>query len=87
MHPARTWIQEASMSTSHSSTHMEELCTRITCEYLEMPGLALTLPQATHLWGVDAETCVRALDRLVASGFLRSSGGAYRRDGAGYRAV
>ena len=72
---------------TNASVHMQELCIRITCEYLEMPGLVLTLPQATHLWSVDAESCTRALERLVASGFLRSGGGVYRRDGAGYRAV
>jgi hypothetical protein len=66
---------------------MQELCTRITGEYLDVPGLALTLPQATHLWSVDAETCTCALDRLVASGFLRRTGGVYRRDSAGYRSA
>ena len=75
------------MATSDRSLHMQEVCVRITCEYLEMPGLVLTLPQATHLWSEDAECCMRALDRLVASGFLRSADGKYRRDAAGYRAA
>ena len=75
------------MATNHPSGHMQELCIRITCEYLDLPGLALTLPQATHLWSADAESCTRALEGLVASGFLRSVGGTYRRDSAGYRAV
>jgi hypothetical protein len=75
------------MATSDPAQHMQELCVRITCEYLEMPGLVLTLPQAIHLWSEDAEYCMRALDRLVASGFLRSADGVYRRDSAGYRAV
>jgi hypothetical protein len=66
---------------------MQALSARITCEYLEMPGLALTLPQATHLWNVDAESCAHVLERLVASGFLRHAGGTYRRDNAGYRAA
>jgi hypothetical protein len=70
-----------------TSKHTQELCIRITCEYLEMPGLALTLPQATHLWSANAESCTRALEGLVASGFLRSVGGMYRRDSAGCRAV
>jgi hypothetical protein len=72
---------------TNTFAHMRELCTRITCEYLEMPGLALTLPQATHLWNVDVESCARALERLVAFGFLRRAGGTYRRDNAGCRAV
>jgi hypothetical protein len=50
------------------------------------PGLTLTLPQATELWDIDAESCTRALQRLVAAGFLRSTGGMYRRE-TGYRAV
>lgn len=75
------------MATNHPSGHMQELCIRITCEYLEMPGLALTLPQATHLWSADTESCTRALEWLVVSGFLRSAGGTYRRDKAGYRAA
>ena len=72
---------------TNTSAHPQELRTRITCEYLEMPGLVLTLPQATHLWNADAESCSCALARLVASGFLRSASGTYRRDNAGYRAV
>lgn len=74
------------MATSDPSLHVQELCARITCEYLEMPGLGLTLSQASHLWNEDAECCRRALNRLVAFGFLRATGGVYRRDSAGYRA-
>jgi hypothetical protein len=70
-----------------TSADMQQLCTRITCEYLEMPGLSLTLPQATRLWNADEGSCARVLERLVAFGFLRSAGGTYRRDTAGYRAV
>lgn len=46
-------------------------------EYLEMPGLSLTLEQAQRLWAVDQGTCVTVLDGLVRSGFLRQ-----RRDGS-----
>lgn len=54
-----------------------DLCTRIKNEYLEMPGLILTLPQAARLWDVDPLSCTCALDRLVGSGFLRRDGAAY----------
>jgi hypothetical protein len=63
------------------------LCTGIACEYLEMPGLAVTLPQAAHLWHADVESCARALDRLVASGFLRRCSGIHTRNDARYRAA
>jgi hypothetical protein len=49
-------------------------------EYLEMPGLSLTLRQAMRLWHLDAVSCRRVLDELVGSGFLTSTRqGAYRR--------
>ena len=39
-------------------------------EYLEMPGLRLTAPQAQSLFGLDAETCdaVLAQDSSCAQG-------------------
>jgi DNA-binding IclR family transcriptional regulator len=51
-------------------TVSEPTLQRICAEYLEMPGLQLTLKQAQRLWGLDAETCARSLDFLVARGFL-----------------
>ena len=48
----------------------ESLLMRIKGEYLEMPGLALTLQQAQRLWALDGQTCEAALFRLVQTGFL-----------------
>jgi len=54
--------------------------TRIRGEYLEMPGLRLTLAQAGRFWSLDQGACARVLDALVASGFLmRSPEGLYGR--------
>ena len=39
--------------------------TRIRAEYLEMPGLRLTLEQAQRLSGVERAACQRVLDRVV----------------------
>ena len=46
---------------------------RVRGEYLEMPGLRLTQPQAQRLWGLDAQTCGRILDLLLENGFLRET--------------
>jgi len=43
---------------------------RIRGEYLERPGLRLTRPQAQRLWGLDEETCMKLLNRLVDLKFL-----------------
>jgi hypothetical protein len=43
---------------------------RIRAEYLEMPGLRLTIEQAQRLCGVDRSMCQAILDALVEAGFL-----------------
>lgn len=52
------------------TTNLEHLIERARGEYLEMPGLSLTAPQAGRLWGVDSGACRRLLDTLVAEKFL-----------------
>ena len=67
------------MTTPHIATH-EDLVIRISAEYLEMPGLRLTLRQALRLWGLDEPTCTAALDTLLESKFLcRRIDGTYMR--------
>ena len=48
-------------------------------EYLEIPGLHLTRPQAQRLWGLDSRTCDALLGSLVRSGFLAETSGQYAR--------
>jgi Fic family protein len=48
-----------------------------------MPGLILTLPQASRLWSVTASQAKAALTELVDGGFLmRDPKDVYRRRGA-----
>ena len=44
---------------------------RVWDEFDEMPGTALTLPQASRLFGVPLEVCDRILASLVKDGRLR----------------
>jgi len=48
----------------------EELFLRIQSEFLEMPGLRLTQPQACRLWGLERDVCGTLLARLVDAKFL-----------------
>ena len=58
----------------------DALVTRARSEFIEMPGLRLTVPQAARLWALDRLTSERLLELLVATGFLwRSQAGAYLR--------
>jgi hypothetical protein len=59
---------------------MNTLFRRIRAEYLEMPGLRLTLEQAQRLCGVERTLCKTLLDALVDARFLCvKSDGAYAR--------
>jgi hypothetical protein len=61
--------------TQHLSlTVSEQILRRIRNEYIEMPGLKLTVRQAQRLWGLDAETCSQAIELLVEAKFLCRTG-------------
>jgi hypothetical protein len=55
----------------------ESTLRRVRAEFLEMPGLKLTVSQAQRLWGMDRPTCEALIDQLTAARFL-----ARTRDGA-----
>jgi hypothetical protein len=44
---------------------------RISAEFVEMPGLRLTVQQAARLWALDPAMCKALLDTLVDAQFLR----------------
>lgn len=56
---------------------LEHLVQRVQAEFLEMPGLRLTVPQARRFWGLEEELCDAILSTLVEARFLRRT-----RDGA-----
>jgi hypothetical protein len=63
----------------------DQILRRIRAEFMEMPGMRLTLFQAKRLWGLDEQTCAQALEWLIADRFLdRRTDGTYSRltDGA-----
>ena len=51
------------------------LYARIRSEFLEMPGLVLTLEQAARLFNLERDRCARALKALVEMKALASTGG------------
>jgi len=58
------------------------LLQRIRAEFMEMPGLSVTVWQATRLWNLDEHVCRAVLDLLVQGGFLTETRqGAFRRGG------
>jgi hypothetical protein len=57
-------------SVARADTWHDELIRRVRGEYLEMPGLALTLGQAQRMWNLHRGECERLLGDLVDAGFL-----------------
>jgi hypothetical protein len=53
------------------------LLARIRREFQDHPGIVVTLPQAQSRWSLDKSHCSRALDRLMAEGFLSKIGDVY----------
>ena len=56
------------LSTTAAEQH--DLSRRIRGEYREMPGLRLTLAQASRLWQMPAAVCEALLEELVREAFL-----------------
>jgi hypothetical protein len=54
-----------------ATVEFHALVERARGEFLEMPGLRLTIPQAARLWNLDADSCSRVIDTLVGASFLR----------------
>ena len=49
----------------------EAIVRRITAEFRDMPGLVLSIKQASRFLGVDEAACARILASLTQSGVLR----------------
>ena len=48
---------------------------RVRAEFDEMPGLTLTLPQASRLFGLEPDLCVQVVQHLIGCSFLRLTRG------------
>jgi hypothetical protein len=60
------------------------LTAQIVAEYLEMPGLSVTMAQACRLWGLDRAECASALHTLLSVKFLRKNGDSFVRTESGH---
>ena len=67
------------MSATSPVTHRQVL-ERIRAEYLEMPGMRLSIEQVQRLCGIDEGVCKSVMDSLVATKCLcRNPDGTYVR--------
>lgn len=54
-----------------SPMEIHTVANRVRKEFLEMPGLRLTIRQAARLWGLEPTACEHVIEVLVRSEFLR----------------
>jgi hypothetical protein len=54
-----------------SPMEVHAVANRVRNEFIEMPGLRLTVRQASRLWGLDKSVCENVIDVLVRAEFLR----------------
>jgi hypothetical protein len=59
----------------HSEEH--DLHARVRAEFRELPGLTLTLPQASRLFSIERACCERVPGALVHAGHLSTDGKAF----------
>jgi hypothetical protein len=52
---------------------VDPVARRVLAEFEEMPGLRLTVQQASRLFGLDLARCQVLIDALVDSAYLRES--------------
>lgn len=61
--------------------NQEAMTRRVRAEFEEMPGLTLTVQQASRLFGLDHTTCRAIVNQLVGTSYLRwTRGGAITRE-------
>jgi hypothetical protein len=86
--PQRALAQTDNQTTSSDREDEDDaLRLRIGAEFAEMPGLRLTLSQASRLFNLERSRCERVLVRLVNAGTLSMDAGAFVRAGGGRRSV
>ena len=69
------------MAHSVALSHTRDLNSLIRAEYLEMPGLCLTVAQAARLWNAGRDECRVTLEGLARTGFLYQSKDQFIRTG------
>jgi hypothetical protein len=66
-------LAQMDADTRTDSAALSTLMEQVRAEYLEMPGLSVTLPQAQRLWGADEPACQEVFSLLVSRGVLRKT--------------
>lgn len=76
---SRSFAVELLPPSASAEEAQATMLVRLQGEFLEMPGLRLTLAQAARLWHLDLTTTSSLLQALVDNHFLTARDGRYAR--------
>ena len=65
------WTMDCYRVQRGNAMNADAVAKRIQAEFEEMPGLTLTVSQASRLFGLDREICRDVIDELVRRAYLR----------------
>jgi hypothetical protein len=75
-------MQRIHDASANTIGHDRDVCHRVRAEFVEMPGLRLTLPQASRLFNLEPTQCERVLGALVDMRILSMRGPTFVRAGS-----
>jgi hypothetical protein len=67
---SRAWRDLAQRLLQETDMSFASVVDRVRLDFLEMPEMELTLPQAVRLWSLGMDDCRFVIDSLVDTGFL-----------------
>lgn len=63
-------VESTSVPVNDVPSRWVTIMQRVRTEYEEMPGLSVTVAQASRLWNIDATTAREVLNAMVDVGYL-----------------
>lgn len=75
-------MQRTHDASANTIGHERDVYHRVRAEFVEMPGLRLTLPQASRLFNLEPTHCERVLSTLVDMRILSVRGHTFVRAGS-----
>jgi hypothetical protein len=64
-------VRVSASGAGGGSMDVDRVTQRVRAEFEEMPGMTLTVLQASRLFGIECEICKTVVDRLVTTSYLK----------------
>jgi hypothetical protein len=68
---ARSFAAREEPDKGERLMNLDTVAERVRAEFEEMPGMTLTVRQASRLFGLEPDLCLNVVERLIGSAYLR----------------